>query len=142
MENKFWKNEKLVDKYANKYADDLLKDGSASGNREDLIKLIKYDDVGQNLYEEYYLRDNKKEAEQYNKALEKSMKARNRINEIEQEIADDIVGAYGNDLVTDIPMYASFRNGKMVVNSNYTVSEVLKEHMNDIIDKNIYGKIV
>ena len=134
MEDRFWNNKKLVDKYANKYADDLIKNGTASDDKERLLQLIKYDDVGQNLYEEYYLRDNKKEAKQYDDALKRSMKARNDIDNIEKEIVHDIVGTYGDTMLTDIPKYGSYKNGKFVVSENYTVSEVLKNHMDDIVN--------
>lgn len=134
MEDAFWENGKLVDKYANKYADHLIKNGEASGDRDRLIQLIKYDDVGQNLYEEYYLRDNKKEAERYNKALKASVQARNDIKKIEKEIANDIVGTYGNRSITSLPKYGSYRDGKLVVSEYYTVSDVLQDHMDDLLD--------
>ena len=121
----------------NKYADDLLKAEPADRydrqDRDSLLRAIKYGDAGQNLYEEYYLRDHKNEAKQYDDALNRSMKARNDIKKIEKEIVNDIVGTYGDTTVTSIPKYGSYKNGKFVVSENYTVSEVLQKHMDDII---------
>lgn len=137
MENKFWENSKLVDKYANKYADDLLKTYPASmygrNDRDSLLNAIKYDDAGQNLYEEYYLKDHKSEAQRYNKVLEESVKARNDIKKIEKEIVDDLVGVYGNIEISHLPKYGTYKNGKLVVSQYYTVSDVLQDHMDDLI---------
>lgn len=133
MEDKFWKDTKLVDKYASKYADDLIKDGEDPKERDNLIRLIKYDDVGQNLYQDYYLKDHKEEAKNYNNAVAESSKARSEIKKIEKEIVNDLVGVYGDKDIMSLPKYGSYKNGKLVVSQYYTVSDVLQDHMDDLL---------
>lgn len=134
MEDEFWNNEKLVDRYANKYATDLIKNyGHAESDRADLVRAIMYSDAGQNLYEEYYLKDHKTEARKYDAARKNSMKARDETKKIEKEIVDDLVGTYGNTHITSLPKYGSYKNGKLVVSDYYTVSDVLQDHMDDLL---------
>lgn len=135
-----WSNEKALNKYAGKMADDFLKDGEPTDRREELINLIKYEDVGQNLFEEYYLKDNPKEAKTYRKLQEKSRNAYKRQGEIEKEITNDLLGAYGDTTLTSIPQYGHYKNGRLVVDRYATTGAVLQDYTRREIEKNYRDK--
>lgn len=135
-----WANEKALNKYAGKMADDLIKNGEASNDRERLINLIKYDDVGQNLFEEYYLRDNPSEAKKYWSLHDKSQNAYKRQREIEKEITNDLLGAYGNTTLTSISQYGHYKNGRLVVDQYASSGAVLQDYTRREIEKNYREK--
>lgn len=131
-----WANEKALNKYAGKMADDLLKNGEATGTREELINLIKYEDVGQNLFDDYYLKDNPSEAKTYSKLREKSNNAYKRQRDIEKEIMNDLLGAYGDTTLTSISQYGRWENGRLKVEQYATSGAVLQDYTRREIEKN------
>ena len=135
-----WSDEKALNKYAGKMADDWLKNGEVTGTREELINLIKYEDVGQNLFEDYYLKDNPKEAKTYRNLQEKSSNAYKRQREIEKEITNDLLGAYGDTTLTSISQYGHYKNGRLVVDRRATTGAVLQDYTRREIEKNYRDK--
>lgn len=135
-----WSNEKVLNKYAGKMADDLIKNGEASNDRDHLINLIKYDDVGQNLFEDYYLKDNPSEAKTYLKLREKSNNAYKRQREIEKEITNDLLGIYGDTTLTSISQYGHWENGRLKVDQYASSGSVLQDYTRREIEKNYRDK--
>lgn len=145
FEGPFNENEKVYYKYAKKFANDLIDmDGGPHDDKtiKNYIHLIEYEDIGQNLYEEYYLKDHPKEAKEYTSARRKAHEAYNKRQEIEKQIVDELVGEYGKTTMTNIPKLVTYKDGKANTESYYSVSDVMKNHLNDIIDNNVYGHIV
>lgn len=127
---KLWSKPDVLDKYCNKKADDDIKQGLYDeSDRKHMIELMKYDDIGQDIFHTYYLPDNPKEQKEYNKIFDEATKAYKRQSEIENAIVDDIVGSYGKTKMTSIPTYRTFENGRWNTRQTASVGSVLVSQM-------------
>lgn len=128
-----WSKPKVLDKYCNKKADDDISKGYyTEKDRDFMISLMKNDDLGQDLFEGYYLKDHPRQKKEYFDAGNRSANASNKRWQVEQEIVDDLLGAYGKTTMTAVSRYGTFKNGRYVPQAFETSGEVLQRSIRDI----------
>lgn len=128
-----WSKPKVLDKYANKAVDDAISKGYITEkDREFTVDAMKNDDLGQDLFEGYYLKDHPRQAKEYYDAQKRSADAWSKRAQVEQEIVDDLLGVYGKTTMTAVSRYGTFKNGRYVPQAFETSGEVLQRSIRDI----------
>lgn len=132
-EDHFWKNDKVFEKYANKRIDKSIADGYVTeSERANMLWLMKNDDLGQGLFEEWYLPDNPKVAKEYDKLVEKTREAFHKDQEAKKKVADIVLGEYANSRSSKVIVGKKWNYGKQGWDNIYAKYSTI---LDDEIDK-------
>lgn len=134
LEQAFWEDKDAVIECAKMAVDDHIKKyGNDGFTRKELINLYVDDDLGQNMFFEYYLPNNPKAQKEYDKRIKENKDAYDKRNEAIKDICEEVLGPNGENTSYNVVVREAYRanDGSIleVKDRNATLNEILKREI-------------